>query len=121
MLYPPRRNLESSLPRIVLCMPRAAHLMPLPMRLFWHAGRCLLCWATWLWARLCLRTRNIGLCVTLLTTVGYGDLVPKASVAKVFCCGYVVCGVSMVSASLGVVLGRMQAKINTSKIFSPGA
>merc|ERR1719265_1651156 len=59
--------------------------------------------------------------VTLLTTVGYGDLAPKTSLAKAFCCAYVICGVSMVSASLGVLLGRMQAKIQTTKLFSSTA
>jgi Ca2+-binding EF-hand superfamily protein len=57
-------------------------------------------------------------CVTLLTTVGYGDLAPKTHAAKVFCCVYVVCGISIVSASLGVVIGRMYAKVTTNKMFS---
>lgn len=57
-------------------------------------------------------------CVTVLTTVGYGDLAPKTAIAKAFCCAYVICGVSMVSASLGVVLGRMQAKVQTTQLFA---
>ena len=51
-------------------------------------------------------------CVTALTTVGYGDLAPTSAAGKLFCCAYVVTGVSLSSACLGVVLGRMQASPN---------
>jgi len=57
-------------------------------------------------------------CVTALTTVGYGDLVPTASAGKLFCCAYVVSGVSLSSACLGVVLGRMQARVISTRLFS---
>ena len=57
-------------------------------------------------------------CVTALTTVGYGDLVPKSDAGKLFCCVYVVSGVSLSSACLGVVLGRMQARVISTRLFS---
>lgn len=56
--------------------------------------------------------------ISTLTTVGYGDLVPKSSAAKLFTCVYVVSGVSLVSACLGVVLGRMQARVSAIGLFS---
>ena len=42
-----------------------------------------------------------------LSTVGYGDLVPKTPYAKAVCCIFILIGVSLVSASMGAVLGRM--------------
>ena len=57
-------------------------------------------------------------CVTALTTVGYGDLVPNSAAGKLFCCAYVVSGVSLSSACLGVVLGRMQARVISTRLFS---
>ena len=57
-------------------------------------------------------------CVTALTTVGYGDLVPTSAAGKLFCCAYVVSGVSLSSACLGVVLGRMQARVISTRLFS---
>eukprot|EP00908_Phaeocystis_cordata_P016508 Transcript_27767.p1 GENE.Transcript_27767~~Transcript_27767.p1 ORF type:complete len:652 (+),score=232.50 Transcript_27767:94-2049(+) len=61
---------------------------------------------------------SLYFCLTALTTVGYGDLVPKTDAAKLFCCAYVVTGVSLFSASLGVVLGRMQAKVSSTRLFT---
>ena len=57
-------------------------------------------------------------CVTALTTVGYGDLAPTSDAGKFFCCAYVVSGVSLSSACLGVVLGRMQARVISTRLFS---
>ena len=47
--------------------------------------------------------------VQTLSTVGYGDLVPTHPASKLLCCVYILIGVSLISASLGAVLGRMQA------------
>ena len=47
--------------------------------------------------------------VQTLSTVGYGDLVPSHPASKLLCCVYILIGVSLISASLGAVLGRMQA------------
>ena len=47
--------------------------------------------------------------VQMLSTVGYGDLVPSHPASKLLCCVYILIGVSLISASLGAVLGRMQA------------
>ena len=58
-------------------------------------------------------------CVTALTTVGYGDLAPTSAAGKLFCCAYVVTGVSLSSACLGVVLGRMQASPNPNPSPNP--
>ena len=59
-------------------------------------------------------------CVTLLTTVGYGDISPKSNFAKGFCCVYVICGVLAISSSLGGVMGKMQARINMDRVLSSG-
>lgn len=48
-------------------------------------------------------------CIVTLSTVGYGDIVPTHPASKLLTCAYILIGVSMISASLGAVLGRMQA------------
>ena len=49
--------------------------------------------------------------VQMLSTVGYGDLVPTHPASKLLIAAsvYIRIGVSLISASLGAVLGRMQA------------
>lgn len=52
-------------------------------------------------------------CITVLTTVGYGDLAPKTVAGKIFTCIYIVAGISIVSASLGAVFGQIYANMKT--------
>ena len=49
------------------------------------------------------------LCVATLSTVGYGDVVPKTAAGRLFCCAYILLGVSLIAAALGAALARMQA------------
>lgn len=64
---------------------------------------------------------SLYFCVTILTTVGFGDFAPQTNVAKAFCCVYAVCGVTLVSASLGAALGRIQAEVAADKVLGKAA
>lgn len=52
-------------------------------------------------------------CVTLLTTVGYGDVSPKTVEGKLFSCFYIVLSISMISASMGSLFGQLYTNMNT--------
>ena len=52
--------------------------------------------------------------IITLSTVGYGDVVPKSHAGKLFCCGFILLGVSLISAALGAVFGRMKAALSSS-------
>jgi len=49
-------------------------------------------------------------CTTTLTTVGYGDVLPKTDFAKIFCCFYVVIGIGIIGSALGIVGGYIMDK-----------
>ena len=54
---------------------------------------------------------SIYFCIITLTTVGYGDVVPKTAGGKLLCVLYIFLGVTLVSASLGAILGKAQAAL----------
>ena len=54
---------------------------------------------------------SIYFCVITLTTVGYGDVVPKTAGGKLLCVLYIFLGVTLVSASLGAILGKAHAAL----------
>lgn len=52
-------------------------------------------------------------CITLLTTVGYGDLAPNTVGGKLFSCFYIIVSISVVSASVGAIFGNIYANMKT--------
>jgi len=53
---------------------------------------------------------SLYFCVTTLTTVGYGDLGPKTKGAKLFTCLFVLVGIGLIGAALGIVGGYILDK-----------
>uniref|UniRef100_A0A7S3B5W2 EF-hand domain-containing protein n=1 Tax=Haptolina ericina TaxID=156174 RepID=A0A7S3B5W2_9EUKA len=54
---------------------------------------------------------SLYFCVVTLTTVGYGDMAPSSDISKVFTIFYILLGLSIVATCLGLLVGRVQAKI----------
>ena len=50
-------------------------------------------------------------CVTTLTTVGYGDMVPKTAYGRLFTSVHVLLGCLISASCFGTLLGRMQASL----------
>jgi len=44
--------------------------------------------------------------ITSLTTVGYGDIAPTTDLSRLFTCFYLITGVGVVVASLGIIGSR---------------
>ena len=53
----------------------------------------------------------IYFCILTLTTVGYGDLVPKSEFGRLFAALHTLVGCTMAATCLGTLVGHMQASI----------
>lgn len=54
----------------------------------------------------------IYFCILTLTTVGYGDLVPKSEFGRLFAALHTLLGCTIAATCLGTLVGHMQASVN---------
>lgn len=58
---------------------------------------------------------SVYFCILTLTTVGYGDLVPKSHLGRVFTSLHTLLGCTIAATCLGTLVGRMSASIRPRK------
>ena len=55
---------------------------------------------------------SLYFCIISVTTVGFGDFVPTSDAAKIFMAGYILVGLTLFSACLGLLVGRAHSFVH---------